>query len=362
MSRLFALILLCTFIGHFSNGQALITSGDAKFFSKGEVAVSLNDMDLVNNGNFDMEEGQLSMNNSYYLAKIEGQNIPTFNNFTLNVSGFLETSVDFKVLTDLNLKKGEIDLQNNDLILPLNKSKIVGETSDNRILSSGDGEIIKYSFNEQLKETSVGNLGIVFADFNNEDSLVIRRGHRTLPIPFGESITRYYKISTFKKPTDKLEIGLEYFDDEVVAVDPELEEQIWVMNDGEWNRAQANIKRKPNGSGNYIKGELEIFETIVTVGLYRRLISKSEIPNVFTPNSDGINDTFMIPGIEKLPNAEVKVYNIYGQLLYASSQYLRNPWDGTYKGQTQPMGTYYYQISDAKNPLEFIEGELSIIK
>jgi gliding motility-associated-like protein len=96
--------------------------------------------------------------------------------------------------------------------------------------------------------------------------------------------------------------------------------------------------------------------------LYRRLISKSEIPNVFTPNQDGINDTFIIPGIEKLSNAEVQIYNIYGRLLFTSNDYLKNPWDGTFNHQLQPIGTYHFQVIDSSNPLEFIQGEISIIK
>lgn len=69
-----------------------------------------------------------------------------------------------------------------------------------------------------------------------------------------------------------------------------------------------------------------------------------DIPNVFSPNSDGINDVFFIPsiGIEVM---EVFVFNRYGEIVY--EWYGRNGfWDGyTYPaGQPVPDGTYFYQV------------------
>ncbi|MFT6970653.1 MAG: gliding motility-associated-like protein [Roseivirga sp.] len=344
------------------SGQVFITSKDARFISKGNVAISLNDMDFVNHGEFTQDRGQIRFNDTRSLTYLEGSKSPQFYKVKLNIKGILRVGIDFTVINTLTFEDGEIDLLNNDLFLPLNESRLIGETSYNRVLSSGHGEIIKYSVNEQLQDQNIGNLGLIFMDFNNTDSLIIRRGHSTLTLPFGESITRYYSVSTFTKPNDKLRLGLEYFDDEVLVHGPEFEEQIWVKNNGEWNSAQTNSQRKTEGKGYVVNGMLEISESIVTVGLYRRLISKSEIPNVFTPNQDGINDTFIIPGIEKLSNAEVQIYNIYGRLLFTSNDYLKNPWDGTFNHQLQPIGTYHFQVIDSSNPLEFIQGEISIIK
>jgi gliding motility-associated-like protein len=69
-----------------------------------------------------------------------------------------------------------------------------------------------------------------------------------------------------------------------------------------------------------------------------------DIPNVFSPNNDGINDVFFIPsiGIEVM---EVFVFNRYGEIVY--EWYGRNGfWDGyTYPaGQPVPDGTYFYQV------------------
>ena len=66
-------------------------------------------------------------------------------------------------------------------------------------------------------------------------------------------------------------------------------------------------------------------------------------PNTFTPNGDGINDTWRIPGLDQYPAAEVLVYDRWGQRVYRSSGY-DEPWDGTNNGARLPTATYYYHI------------------
>ena len=43
------------------------------------------------------------------------------------------------------------------------------------------------------------------------------------------------------------------------------------------------------------------------------------------------------------PNASVQIYNEWGQLLFESEGYA-TPWDGTYKGEPVPDGSYFYVI------------------
>ena len=70
------------------------------------------------------------------------------------------------------------------------------------------------------------------------------------------------------------------------------------------------------------------------------------IPSVFTPNGDGINDTWQIDGIDLYPNAEIQVFNRWGQLIY-ESEGAYDPWDGIglLNLNAQQIATYYYVIS-----------------
>lgn len=65
----------------------------------------------------------------------------------------------------------------------------------------------------------------------------------------------------------------------------------------------------------------------------------------FTPNGDGINDTWKINNIERHPNNMVKVFNRWGDEVFSAQSY-KNTWSGTGKGTSKqlPDGSYYYQI------------------
>lgn len=355
-------LILSSYLPIHLNAQVFINGAQAYIVAQNQPSIRVKNMDFVNDGEFRQENGDFTLNSTEREVYLEGKNTPEFANFKLDIEGVLLVGSDLVVKQEFQIEKGEVDLQNSNLILPLNESKLVGETVNSRVLSSGQGEIIKHFVREQIYNQNIGNLGLIFTRFENTDSLTIRRGHSSLPIPFGESITRYYKVSTRKKPNDKIELELEYFEDEVITKDPNMIEQFWVKNNGKWDRTEANTTNnsKPNALG--VRANLEIYESTITVGLYRRLIDWNSVPNSFTPNGDGVNDTFIIPGIEKLPNAEVRIYNVYGQLLYRSKHYQREPWDGTSEGRLQPIGSYIYQVIDATNPLEFVEKEVSIIK
>lgn len=87
----------------------------------------------------------------------------------------------------------------------------------------------------------------------------------------------------------------------------------------------------------------------VNVFVYKKLI----IPNAFSPNGDGINDTWTISHINAYGNADVSVFNRYGQLVFHSTGY-PNDWDGKLNGKPLPVGTYYYVIDLKTNiPLRY---------
>ena len=86
--------------------------------------------------------------------------------------------------------------------------------------------------------------------------------------------------------------------------------------------------------------------------------------NAFTPNDDGFNDTWHIPGIESFAGTEVIVFNRWGQKVLNNSQYVNaNGWDGRQNGLKLPVGTYFYVIEITNNCLEEqIHGTVNIIR
>jgi gliding motility-associated-like protein len=68
------------------------------------------------------------------------------------------------------------------------------------------------------------------------------------------------------------------------------------------------------------------------------------IPNAFSPNNDGINDTYVIPAAEYYNNVQLSIFNKWGNVVYSSGSY-RNDWNGT-NDQGAPLtdDTYYYLL------------------
>ena len=82
------------------------------------------------------------------------------------------------------------------------------------------------------------------------------------------------------------------------------------------------------------------------------------IPNAFTPNNDGINDTWVITGLNSNQTL-VRVFNRYGSLIFENRGYSK-PWDGSYEGKKLPAGVYYYVINLPDNK-QVLKGWLSLI-
>jgi gliding motility-associated-like protein len=70
------------------------------------------------------------------------------------------------------------------------------------------------------------------------------------------------------------------------------------------------------------------------------------IPNLFSPNGDSNNDTWEITNITSFPDAEVSVYDRWGQLVFTAVGYnFTKAWDGTRKGKPLPEGVYFYNLN-----------------
>ncbi len=94
--------------------------------------------------------------------------------------------------------------------------------------------------------------------------------------------------------------------------------------------------------------------------LFVKVLKMPKPPNTFTPNGDGINDFWEINHLYDYPGCIVEVYNTAGTIVHRSIGY-STPWDGTWKGQQLPAGTYYYVI-DPKNGRARIAGYVTILR
>lgn len=84
------------------------------------------------------------------------------------------------------------------------------------------------------------------------------------------------------------------------------------------------------------------------------------IPDAFTPNDDGVNDSWIIENLDMFPFAEVRVYNRWGQLLYLNKNHNNEFWDGTFNDSFVPTGSYLFVIQ-TYTTAEPVTGIVSVI-
>ncbi len=91
-----------------------------------------------------------------------------------------------------------------------------------------------------------------------------------------------------------------------------------------------------------------------------------ELPNVITPNGDGINDVFVPISMRSIERLRTYVYDRWGNLLSVSEN-KEVLWNGTYKGNPVPEGVYFYKIEIvparlAKDVVVVRTGSITVIR
>jgi gliding motility-associated-like protein len=90
-----------------------------------------------------------------------------------------------------------------------------------------------------------------------------------------------------------------------------------------------------------------------------KLYNDIYIPTAFTPNNDGINDSWHIPALDAYPDMELSVFNRYGEVVFKTS-HTNTPWNGRYKSDILPSGVYPYIIKLHVNN-QIIKGKVMLI-
>jgi gliding motility-associated-like protein len=91
-------------------------------------------------------------------------------------------------------------------------------------------------------------------------------------------------------------------------------------------------------------GQCVVKPVVTSNALTVLMLTPIVIPNAFTPNGDGVNDTWDIKALLAYVGCTIDVYNRYGMQVYHTLNYTSG-WDGSAKGKRLPAGTYYYLIN-----------------
>jgi len=90
-----------------------------------------------------------------------------------------------------------------------------------------------------------------------------------------------------------------------------------------------------------------------------KAINGLKIPNIFTPNGDGMNDAFVIPGLANYPDNEITVFNRLGNNVFTKKAYQNN-----WTGDGLSDGTYFYmlKIKITNERTETYKGYITILR
>jgi uncharacterized repeat protein (TIGR01451 family)/gliding motility-associated-like protein len=198
----------------------------------------------------------------------------------------------------------------------------------------------------------------------NADLSVVKTVNNTHPV-VGSTIT--FTITASNKGqdnatgvvvSDTLQNGYTYVSSTVTVGSYNPSTGVWTigaLNNGAL--ATLFITVKVNATGNYIntaiihgnQADTNMANNISSVETFPVNPPEFFIPEGFSPNNDGINDLFVIRGIESYPHNSFTIFNRWGDKVFGEMTY-QNTWDGKSTtgmrmgGDDLPVGTYFYTL------------------
>lgn len=138
---------------------------------------------------------------------------------------------------------------------------------------------------------------------------------------------------------------------------------IWDFGDGSGSAAQAPSHTYSGIEDSYLV-ILEVTNANGCVGQGSKVVelfSEIVVPNIFTPDNDGINDVFYIKAIG-VKNYDLQIFNRWGNLVFTSN----SPnviWDGRSDGKLMEEGVYFYKLKASSNTKEYhYQGNITLIR
>lgn len=100
-----------------------------------------------------------------------------------------------------------------------------------------------------------------------------------------------------------------------------------------------------------------------------KLVRRVFVPNVFKPDSDGLNDAFTLYGDEHVIQIlRMSIFDRWGEEIFTANDLMPNDpatgWDGRYKGKDLSPGVYVYlfKVRFSDNSTELYSGDVTIVR
>ena len=144
---------------------------------------------------------------------------------------------------------------------------------------------------------------------------------------------------------------------------------LWVPSDSILNYTSSTVTVSPKQTTTYT---VVVYDTVsgctdtTSVQVYVKYEYNFAVPNVFSPNNDGFNDTWGVITQGGLVTIEdIKVFDRWGETVFDSQRDGSQDWNGKYQGKEQLMGNYVYLIKlkiNATSEEKVLRGNLALIR
>ena len=144
---------------------------------------------------------------------------------------------------------------------------------------------------------------------------------------------------------------------------------LWIPSDSIINNTSSTAAVSPKQTTTYT---VVVYDTVsgctdtASVDVFVTYEFNFAVPNVFSPNNDGHNDTWEV--ITQGGQATVedeKVFDRWGELVFDSQRDGTFEWNGNYEGKAQLMGNYVYLVKvkiNATGEIKVLKGNLALIR
>jgi gliding motility-associated-like protein len=160
-------------------------------------------------------------------------------------------------------------------------------------------------------------------------------------------VNAYPALTGFSLSSSKTEVCTGWPDSVTIYASVDSGERtVFIWNTGQHSATATSAQVTVYTPGTYVvtadSGGCPLVRSITIADLDcdSLCLSGFAIPDIFSPNGDGRNDTFFLPHVCDMVPFEMHIYNRWGELVFQSSD-INQGWDGRYKGVEQREGVYW---------------------